>query len=689
MKHAHDLGKEGASVEQTLRLGDGARVGDEHTELGLLAIDHQPMNLAPRDALQRALEDAAHQVIGASVQRVRIQSKEQRATPALDAQAPEPEDRELPPEELDHGLERRVSQSVSTAPITAATKVHRDSPHRPDADRAAEETSAPLSREHRGESRGRNQNVRLAVYELDLTPAQVERHGSSRIERSHSSTFFARNGDRVLDCFSLRTSGSKARPFCWLRPPVSSMPTATTLRTLTFAVFICAPLSCGDVGSAPLQPSASGSISSASPFEEETLEEPVAPAGLPRTTLPERSLAALRFRPASTVTPRCDTGGVFCVHGALSDDLAVDLLNTANDVLDTYRSLGMPRPEYDGALGGDGRIDLYVDANAPTASAFVDPGSASTGPDRGTAFVVTPPPSAGCHGRQSLARAIAQTLLLGEDAALEPNSRTMLGGYLAVLAAPCFLAELEAIDTAQRAPERTFTGELGGDDDASFLFPKFLEERYGTQEPGKLSMALAAISSQQTPAGSPLIDEPDIFDALRVTQQRNGASLAETLLEFAVARAFVGSRSDETHMVDVAQYGDLGRVRIEWEIAYDSLPRTLKPLRPIEPLGATYLYIDLAGTSDKSELTFVIDWERPVGFRWAVVKLDASGAELSRKEYAPILGSQHVEATLRDLNGASALLIVGVNEGESRRDQPFDPGRIREPARSYLITLAQ
>lgn len=422
------------------------------------------------------------------------------------------------------------------------------------------------------------------------------------------------------------------------------------------------------------------------------VEEEPEHTGLPRVVVPERSYAAVALRPVAAAR-RCDTRGRFCVHAVgqtqVDDAQAAAILGVANDALDTFLALKLPRPMPDIDLGGDASLDIYVDQGSLTTSAFIDPGSAVYGVDQAPAFIVMPPLGAGCHGGFGLASAVGKAALLGLDAALESNSLAMLGDYLGTLAYPCTLAELEAVDTSMRAPERTFTGELGASDPASFLFPKFLEERYASGERGELTVALAAIAAQRTPKGAELVDEPDMFDALRITQQRNKTSLGDTLLEFSVWRAFMGSRSDDAHLFDVTKYGALGRVRIEWDIAYTSLPRYLAPLRPIEALGATYIWVDLAGATDQSELTMKVDWEPPVAFRWAIVKLDGEGSETGRKELFGVLGSTQIETTLRDLRDAKSLLIVGVNEGIARRDLPFDPGRLREAPRSYSIQLAQ
>jgi hypothetical protein len=457
---------------------------------------------------------------------------------------------------------------------------------------------------------------------------------------------------------------------------------AIVLSTLLLCAAACADAPAGSAAPPP------DAATSSDPFGDLDDDPSAHPSG-DRAVVPELSAPPLRERPRGSLVTTCDARGLACAHRLRGIDVEASAaaLTAANDALHALAALRLPRPPGDGGRGGDGRLDLYLDPSVTSADAYIEPGSSSPGWDRAPVFIVSPAVGAGCVERQQIASAIGKAVLLGTDAAIEPNALAMLGNYLGVLAIPCGIAELEAIDTAQRAPERTFTGERGSSDAASFLFPWFLEDRYGTGEPGKLTVALAAISGQRTKLGAPLIDEPDVLDALRVTQHQNGGSIADTLLDFAVARAFLGDRSDEAHMLDVAKYGALGRVRFDWSVPHASLPRTLKPLRPIEPLGATYLYVDLKGVAETAELTFVADWEAPAAFRWALVRLDAAGSELGRKELFPVLGSTHVEATVRDLRDAVALLIVGINEGQSRRDAPFDPGKLREPERSYLVTL--
>jgi hypothetical protein len=399
----------------------------------------------------------------------------------------------------------------------------------------------------------------------------------------------------------------------------------------------------------------------------------------------DRWLSRPRLRPVATAHRLC--GVRVCAHyNEVSEGFAAEIaIDAAEGALATLSALRLPGPRPDGRLGGDARLDVYLARDAEAAT-YLDPGSAAGAPDRGTAFVVAPPATAGCGSRAAVARGVVEAIALGMDAALEPGSLGMLGQWVGALASPCFDAELAAIDEAQRAPERTITGAMGEVGAAGLLLPWHLEERAGGGDWAQLSMSLASIGTQRAGAGL-LRDEPDLFDVLRATLQARGSSFADTLLDLAVDRAFLGSRSDDQHLVDAARYGDLGRVRFEWSVDHASLPRRLAPLRPIEPLGASYVYVDLANAKLPTQLTFVADWEGPGAFRWALVKLDKNGAATSRTDVVPVFGETQIQKTLPDLSTAAALLIVGVNEGDRSRDEPFDPSRPRAQARSYLLTL--
>jgi hypothetical protein len=220
------------------------------------------------------------------------------------------------------------------------------------------------------------------------------------------------------------------------------------------------------------------------------------------------------------------------------------------------------------------------------------------------------------------------------------------------------------------------------------LFPWFLDDSMGVGGPGRVMMGLLALATQRTPPGSwEYRNEPDIFDALRATMKDRGSSLENLLLDFAVARAFVGSRSDGAHLADVERFGDAGRVRFEWSVPYGSLPRRLAPLEPLEPTGMTYLWVDLSGVSSPGDLTFVAEWEPPAMFRWSLVKVDKSGAEAGRFDVGGVFGEDRAERTLIGLDNLAGVLVAGVNVGSADRSHPFDPDEQPLMPHAYTVSL--
>ncbi len=108
-------------------------------------------------------------------------------------------------------------------------------------------------------------------------------------------------------------------------------------------------------------------------------------------------------------------------------------------------------------------------------------------------------------------------------------------------------------------------------------------------------------------------------------------------------------------------------------IKLSSLPRRVAALRPIDPLGALYVWLELDQSLGEKELGFQAEWESPVSFQWAIVSVGAEGEEIGRI-YPPFVErGRQVEQTLSDLKGARGLLIVGTNLGGVSLSHPFDP----------------
>ena len=426
----------------------------------------------------------------------------------------------------------------------------------------------------------------------------------------------------------------------------------------------------------------------------------LAPSAAPAASEPAevrstgREVAPRHARPTAAEVPdrACSFEQPVCVHAGPRVSPAATLwtLRHAEQAFRAYRALRLPLPLDDAPFGGDGAYDIYLLPGQADAVTTADLVAFGAGHDRASAFTVMPPTHTACASEEAVARSIAHAIALRLDAGAEGGALAMTSSYLATLASGCGVDELAAVDELQRFPERSFMLATPDRPTGALLFPWFFEHAYGHGAPGALITSLLAVAAQRTPPGSwEYANEPDVFDALRANMRQRGSSLDELLLDFAVARAFVGSRSDGMHLPDVARYGDLGRVRFEWSVPYGSLPRRLAPAAPIDTTGMTYLWIDLAGAPPHAELTFVADWELPALFRWALVKVDKDGAEAGRVEVAGIFGDSHAERTVAKVDGLAGVLVVGVNAGSIDRSHPFDPDEQPLMPHSYTVTLAK
>ncbi len=391
-----------------------------------------------------------------------------------------------------------------------------------------------------------------------------------------------------------------------------------------------------------------------------------------------------------------------CVHAPADVPGAALLESLAHleAAMRAYDALGLPRPLPDGARGGSPSYDLYLERGPRRSPTRVGHDLRAVGErfDAASAFAfITAPGRGGCTSASDAAYALGHAVAVRLDAGAEEGALAMAASYLAAIAAPCAAEELAAIDAFQRAPERALTGAALGALDGALLFPWYLDDAYGTGTPAQVAMSLLAIAAQSTPAGAPRFRaEPDTFDALRASLRSRGEDLDDLLLELAIARAFLGSRSDGAHLSDAERFGDFGRVRFEWSLPYATLPRRVAPLRPIEPTGATYVWLDLSAENagarpdlKAAEITFVADWELPALFRWAIVKVDRQGAEAGRVEVAGIFGSSRAQRTVVGLDGLSGLLLVGVNAGSMIRSRPFDPDDAPFMPHAYTVWLSK
>ena len=450
------------------------------------------------------------------------------------------------------------------------------------------------------------------------------------------------------------------------------------------AALLAASLASGPA--APAQPSApNGSAAAPAP-------PPVADEGRP--TGREVIAALPRPEPAAAPVVACSFTEDVCVHAAPSVAPAAVLstLGQAESALRAYRALGLPPPLSDGQLGGSSAYDVYLLPGLAAPLTAGDLTLNSDGWDRASAYTLLPPPSprAGCEAAFTVAAALAHATALRFDAGAEAGTLSMAGSYLASLVAPCPSIELAVMDDFQRHPERSFAAGDPDRPDGALLFPWFLDESWGRAGPGRVITSLLALVTQKTPPGAwEWHNQPDVYAALRSIMRDRSSTLDNLLLDFAVSRAFVGTRSDGAHLADVERFGDFGRVRFEWAVPYDSLPRRLAPAAPIEAMGMTYLWLDTSSAPPGAELTFVGDWELPSVFRWALVKVGKDGAEAGRVDVVAVFGASHAERSVVKLDGLAGVMVVGVNAGSMDRGHPFDPDEQPLMPHSYTVMLAK
>jgi hypothetical protein len=364
-------------------------------------------------------------------------------------------------------------------------------------------------------------------------------------------------------------------------------------------------------------------------------------------------------------------------------------LAAAESALDGFAALGLPLPPNDAPAGGSGAFDLVLDPSVVAGAAVVDPPDLLAWSDRRSSFGLMAPPGAspGCGPELEVARVLAEALLLGLDSSVGDGVLAMQSSYLATLVSPCSSAEDDAVDRAQREPDRALASFPRGRLAGSLLLPWYLDDHYRSRGAGGVMTALIALGAQRAdPKATLLQDEPDAFDALRRATGDRDQSLDDLLLDFAVTRAFAGARSDGAHLSGTESWGDFARPRFEWSVPFASLPRRLGPSRQLEPTGATYLWVDTPEPS-VGGLLVQATWEPWQVLRWALVKVDAEGREVGRLADTGVYGHSTVQLAVEDLRGLAGVLIVGTYVGNDDRARPYDPDEPVAELADYELRL--
>lgn len=404
-------------------------------------------------------------------------------------------------------------------------------------------------------------------------------------------------------------------------------------------------------------------------------------------------------RPVTGERPACSFVRPVCVQTDPDTpaELALGVLRALEDAYERLTiGLGLPAPLPDRGAGGSDALDLYLVADDSRKAASLD--VASDAPfvaefDRAPGYCVLS--NAARASAEELRRftslCLAESILLRLDPAETPHLRRAVATELWWITGTPTDSDYRDADDAQARPERAIgRRDLDPTSGGSALFFEYLEREHGIAGPGALSAALVASSAGKT-AGNALLwnNEPDLFDVLRHTLHEDRPSVAALFSDFAVDRAFVGSRDDGQHLPGLAWLGDFGRVRFDWVMKYSSLPRRVAATRPIEPSGSIYIWLELDDLPLGAVLGFQANWEAPVPFKWSLVRVDKDGVELSRIDVPFQERGSTIEARITNLEAAAYVLVVGTNLGGADLAHPFDPDLSPFEAQSCTVYLAK
>lgn len=389
--------------------------------------------------------------------------------------------------------------------------------------------------------------------------------------------------------------------------------------------------------------------------------------------LPKGALRGPGSRPEARQPPACSFRYPLCVWATHEVPSARALL--ALGALErAYRrlvlALGLPTPI---SSAPHASLDLYLTQEGPAFLSELD--TLTPGPyDSGTSFCVSSAESPALLERaatQCVGEAIGRHL----DAGATPHVLRAFATSLWWVSGQPTSLDVEAVDDVELHPERPIvTRDRNQASEGAALWFAELERRRGTGDPGTLSAQLLSMAASSTPVGQPRWNnEPDVFDVLRHSAGLDQVEYARVLNQFAIDRAFVGSRDDGTHLPSVAWAGDFGRVRFDWSLKYSSLPRRVASRHGIAPTGSFYALLELDDVALNAALGFRASWEAPVAFVWSLVQIDSRGREMKRLEVPFQAKGVSTEQRLVDFQGAAYLLIVGTNLGGLGAEHPFDP----------------
>jgi hypothetical protein len=314
-------------------------------------------------------------------------------------------------------------------------------------------------------------------------------------------------------------------------------------------------------------------------------------------------------------------------------------------------------------------VYLQEDWTGP-AAAFVDRALALH--DRATSYCVV-------NGKQADVNAMIQCLAQAAanwmDAAETPATKLAYATHVSFQTGHAGAHELAAVDDVQANPQAgLLTREASPLAAAGSMLLSALDAKWRHPQPTWLASALFSLSRGTTPSGGLFWhNEPDLFDVVRTSLGDGTQPSADWLGHFALQRALAGLDPAHSEWPELRATGALARVRFDWRLAFSSLPRRVTITRPLEPLGTTYLWLDIDTPAADRTLGFHAQWERPVAFKWMMLGLDAQGNEVARLDVPFVENANTAERTWVNLGSVQSIVIAGSNLGAIDAAHPFDP----------------